>query len=278
MREHGLHVVVRPGDGTREPPLLLMNGIGASVVALQPFVDALSPAREVIRFDAPGIGQSPKPSRPYLLAGLARRVARMLDGLGHERVDVLGISWGGLLAQQFAVQHAKRCRRLILVSTAPGWMAVPGKPRALVELIRPRRHHDQEHLTKVAPKIYGGVVREHPEWARIAGLGSGPSQRGYHYQQLAVLGWASLPFLRFIRQPTLILGGDDDPIVPEVNTRIMAKRIPNAGAHVFSDGHLGLLTSAHELAPLVEEFLDSDSVSDDAAGFAAHLSTAGAGS
>lgn len=269
--------MVRPGDGTVEPPLLLMNGIGASVVALQPFVDALSPAREVIRFDAPGIGQSPKPARPYLLAGLARRVARMLDSLGHEQVDLLGISWGGLLAQQFAVQHARRCRRLVLVSTASGWMAVPGRPGPLLELARPKRHHDQEHLTRVAPKIYGGAVREHPEWARIAGLGSGPSQRGYRYQQLAVVGWASLPFLRFIRQPTLILGGDDDPLVPEVNTRIMAKRIPNAGAHVFADGHLGLLTSAHELAPLVEAFLNTDSVARDAAGFAARIAPAEAG-
>src|SRR5258706_13908175 len=94
-----LKIAVRPGDGTRTP-LLLMNGIGANLDLLQPFVDALDPAIEVIRFDVPGVGGSPTPAVPYRFSTLAFLIGRMLTVLGYQRVDVLGISWGGALAQQ----------------------------------------------------------------------------------------------------------------------------------------------------------------------------------
>ena len=78
---------------------------------------------------------------------------------------------------------------------------------------------------------------------------------GYLFQLLAGVGWTSLPLLPFIRQPTLILAGADDPIIPLVNARIMARLLPDATLHVYDDGHLGLITQAHELAPVVTDFL-----------------------
>jgi pimeloyl-ACP methyl ester carboxylesterase len=115
-RGQRLRVAIRKGAGTRTP-LLLMNGIGVNLEVLQPFVDALDPAIEVIRFDVPGTGGSPAPRIPYRFSAHARLVTQMLDQLGYQQVDVLGISWGGALAQQFAYQYPERCRRLILVST-----------------------------------------------------------------------------------------------------------------------------------------------------------------
>src|SRR5215475_12257734 len=109
-----LRVAVRPGTGTR-PPLLLVNGIGASIELLQPFVDELDPALEVIRFDVPGVGGSPLPARPYRFTGLCRLTAHLLTSLGYSQVDVLGISWGGGVAQHFAAVQSARCRRLVLV-------------------------------------------------------------------------------------------------------------------------------------------------------------------
>jgi len=253
-----LRIAIRPGDGTRTA-LLLLNGIGANLELLQPFVDALDGAITVIRFDAPGTGGSPAPRLPYRFPSLARLTAQMLDQLGYDRVDVLGISWGGGLAQQFAVQYPRRCRRLILVSTSTGALMVPARPDVLAKLVTPRRYFDQSYLESIGLDLYGGSIRSNPELVRELAQGMhGISGRGYFYQLLAGLGWTSGLWLRLVRQPTLILSGDDDPIIPLANAKILHALIPNARLHIFHGGHLGMVTEAHELAPVVAQFLAED--------------------
>jgi poly(3-hydroxyalkanoate) depolymerase len=250
-----IRVAMRQGDG-RRPPLLLCNGLGVRLEGLQPFVDALRPETGVIRFDVPGIGESPTPVLPYRMWGMARLTSHLLDVLEVPRVDVLGVSWGGALAQQFAFQHRRRCRRLVLVSTALGVLGgIPGRPRVIPEMLSRRRFDDPEHARRIAPRIYGGKARSEtqsiPLFAHMRN-----ERRGLFYQQLAALGWTSLPFAPLIRQPTLILTGDDDPVIPPVNGRMLRQGLLNSELKIFHDGHLGLVTSADELAPIVEEFLD----------------------
>jgi poly(3-hydroxyalkanoate) depolymerase len=256
--ERRLRVDVRPGTDPDHPPLLLCNGIGASLELLDPFVDALDPALEVIRFDPPGVGGSPVPPLPYPFPLLARLVGRLLDALGYQRFDVLGISWGGGLAQQLAFQNPRRCRRLVLVATAAGWTMLPAHPRVLLRMTTPRRHRDAGYARSIAGDLYGGSLRGRPGRVQelITEHDRPASGRGYLYQLAAGAGWTSLPFLPLVRQPTLILAGADDPLIPLVNARIMARLLPDARLHVYPDGHLGLLTRADELAPLVADFLD----------------------
>jgi poly(3-hydroxyalkanoate) depolymerase len=233
-----------------------MNGIGVNLETLQPFVDALDPSLEVIRFDVPGAGGSPAPLIPYRLSVHAWFVAKMLDQLGYTQVDVLGISWGGALAQQFAFQHASRCQRLILVSTGAGGFMVPGKLSVLAKMVTPRRFKDPTYMGQIAGELYGGSMRTHPEYARefARSLHSGASF-GYFYQLLGGAGWVSFPWLFLLRQPTLIMHGDDDPIVPLANARILHRLIPHSQLFIFHDGHLGLMTKAEELSQVVEQFL-----------------------
>jgi poly(3-hydroxyalkanoate) depolymerase len=251
-----LRVAVRPGRPDRVP-LLLINGIGASLDLLQPFVAALNPAVEVIRFDVPGVGGSPLPAVPYRFSGLCRMIARMLDELGYERVDVLGISWGGGVAQHFAAWHRIRCRRLVLVSTGTGALMVPARPEVLARMMTPRRYLDRGYLQRVAPLLYGGTARTQPQ--RVAAAMHAHSRvgspAGYVYQLLAGAGWTSLPFLPLLRQPVLIMSGDDDPIIPLANGRLMHRLIPDARLHVYPGGHLALVTEATDLAPVVDAFL-----------------------
>ncbi|HLK77373.1 MAG TPA: poly(3-hydroxyalkanoate) depolymerase [Streptosporangiaceae bacterium] len=256
-----LRVAIRPGrsEPGRPPrvPLLLINGIGAQLELLEPFVRALDPAVDVVRFDPPGIGGSP-PARPYWFSGLCRLIARMLTELGYEQVDVLGISWGGGVAQHFAGFQAARCRRLVLVATATGTMMLPARPSVLVHLLTPRRYLDRDYLQRVAGSLYGGMARIDTEEIVAAMHGGGGRtgmSRGYLYQLAASAGWTSVPFLRAIRQPTLILAGDDDPIIPLANARLMKLLIPDSRLHVYHGGHLGLVTEAAELAPVVDDFL-----------------------
>jgi len=255
-----LRVSIRHGTDSSKPALLLMNGIGASLEVLQPFVDALGPGRTVVRFDVPGVGGSARPVVPYSLVTFGPVLTGMLDRVGvSDPVDVLGLSWGGGLAQHFAVQHRRRVRRLVLAATGTGSLMVPAHPRVLGRMLTPRRHRDPEYARSIAGEIYGGTMRLDP--ARAAHVLHAASRvgprRGYYYQLAASTGWSSLPFLRLIRQPTLIVAGDDDPIIPLVNARVMARLLPDARLHVYRGGHIALITEADELAPVIEEFLDA---------------------
>lgn len=211
----------------------------------------------MIRFDVPGVGGSPAPVWPYSYASLASRVGALVNALGHDRVDVLGYSWGGGLAQQFAASQPQRCRRLVLAATGTGAVMVPAHPRVLARMLTPRRHRDPGYAASVAGTLYGGTMRADPRRAARAlraHTGSG-STRGYLYQLLAVGTWTSMLALKAIRQPTLVLAGEDDPLVRVVNARILARGIPRARLHLYRGGHLALLTEAAELAPVVDAFL-----------------------
>jgi len=238
-------------------PLLLINGIGASLELLQPFVDEVDPALEVIRFDVPGVGGSPLPVAPYRFTGLCRLIGALLTELGHDRADVLGISWGGAVAQHFAAFQRARCRKLVLVGTATGAIMVPARPSVLARMATPRRYTDRGYLGQVAGDLYGGSARTDPGrvTAAMNAHNRVGSSRGYLYQLTAGLGWTSVPFLPMLRQPTLVLSGNDDPIIPVANARLMHRLIPDSTLHIYAGGHLALVTEAAELAPVVSRFL-----------------------
>jgi len=249
-----LRVAVKRGPKGR-PPFLLFNGIGANLELAKPFMRALKGAEAII-FDVPGVGGSPSPTAPYRPSSIARLAAQLLIQLGHKRADIGGVSWGGGMAQQFAHQNYDMCRRLVLAATSPGALMIPGNPRVLWKMATPRRYVDKGYMRRVAPEIYGGALRDNPDLiAAYAQAMSGGSERGYLYQLLATVGWTSLPWLWTLKQPTLILAGGDDPIVPAVNARIMARLMPNARLEIIDDGHLFLVTRPVESAAIVETFL-----------------------
>jgi poly(3-hydroxyoctanoate) depolymerase len=251
-------VTLRTSTRGQGPPLLLITGLGASLELGAPFEKELS-ARgvHVISFDAPGIGGSTPYSRPRRLAGIAETLTRLLDQLGHDHVDVLGISLGGAVAQQLAHQAPQRVRSLVLAATAYGVGGVPGSPHALLPLATPRRYRDPDYYRQVAGRIYGGQARTDPGLLlRGHNPAHPPSLRGYLGQLYAISGWSSLPWLHTIPHPTLVLAGDDDPIVPLINGRILAARIPNASLHIVkAGGHLFVLERPAHIADLVTGFL-----------------------
>jgi poly(3-hydroxyalkanoate) depolymerase len=254
-----LRIRVRPGIGDRAGvPLLLCGGIGVGFDVLDPFVAALDPRIEVVRFDVPGVGGSPAGPVPYGFHGNAYLAVRLLRHLGYSRADVLGLSWGGGLAQQMAFQSPRFVRKLVLVSTATGSVMVPARPRVLAKMVTSRRFNDPLYAASIVGELYGGSARLHPgRVLRLLGDDLRPaSKRGYLHQLLAGAGWVSLPWLPLIRQPTLILAGDDDPIVPAVNARIMHHLLPHASLHVYRGGHVALVTEAPGIAPIVAAFLN----------------------
>ena len=133
---------------------------------------------------------------------------------------------------------------------------IPGRPKALLRIATPRRYWDPSHMTKIAPDVYGGAFRTDASMiVRHAKAMSGASGIGYAYQLLAMVGWTSLPWLRTLSQPTLILMGRDDPLVPVANGHLMARLIPNSRLEVIDDGHLFVVTRPIETAQRIERFL-----------------------
>lgn len=249
-----LEVAIKRGPGDR-PPLLLFNGIGANWELAKPLLEALH-GTEAIIFDVPGVGGSPLPSLPYRPSTIARLAARLVAQLGYRQVDVAGVSWGGAVAQEFAYRNPDVCRRLVLAATAPGSIMVPGSLSVIRKLATPRRYFDKSFMHSIAPQIYGGAFRNDPQLIdKHAQAMSGANGLGYLYQLLAMVGWTSLPWLWSLKQPTLVLMGKDDPIVPVVNGRIMARLIPHARLELIDDGHLFMVTRPAETAEIIERFL-----------------------
>lgn len=250
-----VRVAIRGGTDGRVP-LLLLNGIGAGFELLSPFVDAL-PATEIIMFDAPGAGKSSAPALPWRMRHYAKVCSQVLDELNVPVANVMGISWGGALAQQFAKQYPHRCSRLVLAATSPGHIMIPGRLQVLWHMSNPRRYYDKHYMKKIAGELYGGKMRTNELSAgKFADLTTPPSKRGYYYQMMAIFGWSSLPWLHRISQPTIVMHGDDDPIVPTMNARLLTSLIPGARLMIVDCGHLFMLTRAGHVAAVLKRFFE----------------------
>jgi poly(3-hydroxyalkanoate) depolymerase len=210
----------------------------------------------LIAFDVPGVGGSPTPWSPYRLSNLTRMLDRILDELGEDKVDVFGVSWGGALAQQFAYDFQGRCRSLTLAATSAGMIMVPGNLKVLSKMATPKRYQDPDHMMNIGADIYGGDVAFNPELlkAHARAMRAG-DKKGYVYQMLAGIGWTSFFWLSQIKLPTLILMGEKDPIVPVVNGKILASRMPNARMETVPCGHMFVLTQAEDVADRIEAFI-----------------------
>ena len=257
VRGQMLRVATKPGKAGRVP-LLMFNGIGANLELGFPFLEALKDT-PVILFDVPGVGGSPMPALPYRPASLARMAKNLVKILGHDRVDVSGVSWGGGLAQQFAYQYPRLCRKLVLVATSSGWTMVPGKPNVLSKMASIKRYTDKGYMRSIAAEIYGGDFRTDDTLIGAHASGMRPSSNaGYMLQLLAMTGWSSVPFLWRLKQPTLILSGTDDPLIPVANAKLLHRLIPRSRLELIDNGHLFVVTRPGETARMVEDFLLED--------------------
>lgn len=235
-------------------PVLFFNGIGANIEAVAPLAEALTD-RPFIMYDMPGVGGSPEPVVPYNPFIVAWQTKELLKRFGCDRVDVMGVSWGGAMAQHFALQHGDYVHRLILIATSAGMLMIPGNPAALSKMANPRRYVDADFMAQNFKTLYGGMVGGKVE--HINRL-TPPSPRGYVYQLLAMIGWTSAPALPFLRKETLIMMGDEDQIVPLINGQFLHTLIRGSRLEVFKGGgHLFMLSHKDETVACIREFLDA---------------------
>ncbi|WP_170755786.1 alpha/beta fold hydrolase [Ruegeria lacuscaerulensis] len=235
--------------------LLLFNGIGANIESAERFITSFENVRVII-FDAPGVGGTPTPTLPYRLSHVADMAASLLNQLDIYDVHVFGVSWGGGAAQQFAHMYGNRVLSLTLAATAAGAIMIPGSPKTLLKMVTPKRHSDPTFMIQNALTLYGGTVAVQEELMRefSEALDHG-TPVGYMYQLSAIVGWTSWHYLPKLKMPALVLMGEDDPIVPIANGRILASRLDRGKLEVMPCGHLFMVTMPVETAQRVERFI-----------------------
>jgi poly(3-hydroxyoctanoate) depolymerase len=173
-------------------PLLLLSGIGASVEMWQPF-ESLIRGSTTISLDLPGVGQSPRSGGLVRMRRLASIAAGVLDALGYPRVDVLGYSFGGAVAQQLAHDAPSRVRRLVLAATTCGVGGRLAKTNNFLLMLTPARYYSRRYFRTIGPGLYGGrsrdvtVLDEHFQQRSL----SPPSWLGYTMQRYSIWGWSS---------------------------------------------------------------------------------------
>lgn len=250
-----VHVRDTGGDG---PPVLLINGIGAHTRMWGHMERVLSGSR-VISFDAPGAGQSPTPRGPVSVHRLAALTAAVLDHVRVDQADAVGYSMGGLVLQQLLADHPARVRRAVLLATSPGLGGLYGPATSLLNVSTPARFLSSRLYLRTVGDLVGGRARTDPAWIAAkmpARLAYPPSMRGYTQQVLALSGWSGLGLLQGIPHPVLVINGDDDPLTPVSNGKLLAHLLPHARLRVaVGEGHMMPLDDRSSAPGWVRDFL-----------------------
>lgn len=250
----------RAGGG---PRLLMFNGSGSTIERMRPLFEVLASQFDVVLHDQRGLGRTEIPAGPYSMADYAADAIALVDHLGWSTFNVLGISFGGMVAQEFAVTAPERVERLALLCTSPG--GAGGSSYPLHEL----RSMTAEERAEVSMTIMD--TRFTPEWLEshpadnmfVQGIrgefgpASGSEAERGEIEQLAARRthdvWDRLPG---ITAPTFIGAGRYDGIAPLSNSEAMARRIPNAELHVYEGGH-GFFAQDASAFPEIISFLAS---------------------
>lgn len=230
------------------PRLVFLSGTGSDLrKPPSPFDRLLDQHFEVLRFDPRGMGQSDKPDLPYSMADYANDAAALMAHVGWSQAAILGYSFGGMVAQEFALRHASSVTRLALVATTAGGaggasyplhtlsgLDLEARARRMVELSDVRRDAAWQ---AAHPALLAAMVEE-----TLAGLRLGANEPGHAIgaarQLEARRGHDTFERLTGLALPVAVFGGEHDGIASPAAVTAMAGKIPGAGLQMFEGGHL----------------------------------------
>jgi pimeloyl-ACP methyl ester carboxylesterase len=224
----------------RGAPLLLIMGLGWPSQAWYRSRPILSEKYRTIALDNRGVGRSEAPPGPYSITQMAADAAAVLNAARVNTAHIFGMSMGGMIAQEFALQYPKKVRSLILGCTAAGGQVVRPEPEALQVLTT--RGPDPEQFAKaISPFIYDrGTPAERIEEDTAVRRKWYPPADAHFAQVQAIMAWEAYSRLGQITAPTLVIHGENDRLVPSENAKLIAARIPGAklvmiprASHIF---------------------------------------------
>jgi pimeloyl-ACP methyl ester carboxylesterase len=241
----------------QRPPILLIMGLGYASAMWYRTRPALSQHFRTIAFDNRGVGLSDVPPGPYSIATMASDAAAVLDAAGIARAHVFGVSMGGMIAQEFALQYPARTRSLILGCTASGGPSAVRAESSVIDILLARGMTPQQAQEAILPYIYDAATprekidedtRVRQRWL--------PTPAGYMAQLMAIMAWESYSRIAQITAPTLVIHGKSDALVPPGNGELIAARIPGAKLVLLDNAsHLFLTDQTEKANREILEFL-----------------------
>jgi len=222
-------------------PLLLIMGLGASLDQWSRTLPALSAHYRTIVFDNRGVGKTDMPDGPYPIATMADDARCVLDAAGVQSAHVYGISMGGMIAQELALQYPARVRKLVLGCTSPGGPKVVRADAEATAMLmnRPNMTID-EALEASIPILYDThTPRERINEDLAIRRKTYPPPAAFMSQMMGIFAWQSWDRLAAITAPTLVIHGASDRLVPPGNGELIAGKIPGAKWALLPDaGHI----------------------------------------
>jgi pimeloyl-ACP methyl ester carboxylesterase len=249
----------------RGPVLVLLHGFLFDSRAWRPQLEGLSDHFTVIAWDAPGAGQSPDPPEAFGISDWADCLAGLLDVAGVESAHIVGLSWGGILAQEFYRRHPRRVRALVLADTYAGWrgsLSAAMSEERLATCLRDSLLPSTELVPRYLPGMHcGSATREVRE--ELASIMSAFHPVGFRLMALSSAHADARDLLPQIRVPTLLVWGEADARSPLDVAHQFHAAIPNARLVVLPGaGHISNFEAPAQFNAAVRNFCQSDEESD----------------
>lgn len=250
------------GDG---PPLLFINGSGSTIDDVRPWIGLLTPTFQVAIADSRGMGRTTVPEAPYAMADLASDAIGLAGYLGWNTFNLMGVSFGGMVAQEVAVTVPERIQRLVLLCTSSGGAGGSSYPIQELAQLEPGQRAAQSARTmdtRFTPEWLAAHPKERALLDQMARQRSeeptADTQRGAELQLQARAGHNVFDRLRGITSPTLVASGRFDGIAPPENGAAIAAQIPGAELRLYDGGH-GFVLQDPTAIPEVIDFLRAGS-------------------
>ena len=248
--------------GTGDPLVLIMGMSGNATHWGEPFLELLERHFELVTFDNRGIGRSTPVAADFTIADMAQDTVALMDALDLRRAHVMGISMGGMVAQEVALAAPERVRGLVLGCTYPGGegSSLAG-PEVMQRLAGAMMSGDREGAIRAGweANVSSGFAADEGNWRRFHEVAlQHPASVELIMRQMGAIGQHDTSArLESITAPTLVIHGTADEMLPFANAKLIADRIPNARLELFDGvGHLFFWERPEETASLVSEFLD----------------------
>jgi 3-oxoadipate enol-lactonase len=242
-------------------PLLLIMGLGWASYLWHRTRPVVAQRYRTITLDNRGVGRSDIPEGPYPIAVMASDAAAVLDAAGVESAHIFGISMGGMIAQEFALQYPGRVRSLILGCTTPGGPASVRAEPEVLQILMSRHENPEEAAKAIGPYIYdANTPRERIEEDMVIRRKWFPTADAYFAQLQGILAWEAYSRLAQVAAPTLAIHGDSDKLVPPANGNLLAARIPGAKLEIIPHcSHILTTDQPTIVHKLVLDFLSAQS-------------------